>query len=160
MSSLRLNCALALCATLAACQLAAADTKERWLVAKASGGSLAYDTETIKRDEKTGYVTLLSALYLSKPEKSASGKVYQYILSEDRLNCSSKTFQPMTRVLLDGTPTVVDEFELEAPAWQPVSENQSLAFFLSIVCNGDALGNSREASSIEAALTLMQTMAK
>lgn len=160
MSSRSLKAVIVFCATLIAAQTASADPKERWLVAKASDGSLAYNAESIKPDPKTGQLVFQSALYLNAAMKSENGKMYQYVLSEDVLNCSSKTFQPLTRVLLDGTPTVVDQFEADQAPWQPVAQNQMLDFFLSIACNGDALDNAREASNIEAAMTLMKTMAK
>jgi len=159
-SSRSLKAVITLCATLALAQAASADPKERWLVATASDGSLAYNAETVKPDPKTGQVIFQSALYLNTAMKSENGKMYQYVLSEDQLNCTSKTFQPLTRVLLDGTSNVVDQFELDAAAWQPVAQNQMLAFFQDIACNGAALGEAREAANIEAAVTLMKTMAK
>ncbi|MCE9521754.1 MAG: hypothetical protein K8S25_04900 [Alphaproteobacteria bacterium] len=151
---------IALCAALSALSPAAAAPKESWRVAKASGGALAYNTATLARDVKTGFITLASALFVSQAQKDADGKPFQYVISEDRLNCTNHTFQAVTRVLLDGNQNVVDQQELDAQPWQPIKDNGVLAFLESVACNGDAVSNAREAASIEDMLNLMTAMAK
>ena len=151
---------VALCIAMSVAASAAAEPKERWLVAKASGGTLAYNAETLGRDPKTGFVTLASALYLTKSQKNADGLAFQYVLSEDRLNCADNTFQAVTRVLLDDNQSIVDQLDLDAEPWRPTSANAPLAFLHGVACNGDNIGNAREAASIENALNLMKTMAK
>ena len=151
---------ITLCLALSALSPAAAAPNEQWLVAKASGGAIAYDTATVARDGQTGFSTLASALFITQANRDASGKPFQYVISEDRLNCTNHTFQAVTRVLLDGNQNVVDQQELDAEPWQPISGNGVLAFFESVVCEGDAIGSTREAANIEDMLNLMATMAK
>lgn len=152
--------AIALCATLSTLSPATATPKEHWLVAKASGGALAYNAATLARDSKTGFITLATGLFITQAQKDANGKPFQYVLAEDRLNCTSHTFQAVTRVLLDGNQNIVDQQELEAQAWQPISGNGVLAFLESVACKGDAVSGTREAANIEDMLNLMTTMAK
>ena len=156
----RSRIALAICVALFAVQPAWSTVKERWIVAKASGGALAYNAETLTRDEKTGFITFASGMYLIKSQKTADGKAFHYVLSEDRLDCVANSFQAVTRVLFDDGQKVVDLIELDEQPWQPIGENPALAFLQSIACKGDAVGNTREAANVADALKLMKTLSK
>ena len=157
----RLAAALVASATLSASVLpSSADTKpQHWLVAKADGGSIAYET-AVERDPKTGYVFLMSALYVSEPLSVGVNKPYQYVLSDDALDCTKGQFIAVTRAFLDGAGNVVDTWELENQPWVPIAKNPSLSFLQDLVCKTDTLGNAKEAANIDRLLVLMKEMAK
>ena len=150
--------AVALCFALSGAQQAFAAPREHWFVAKSTGGALAYNATTLA--PVGGKITLSSAIYLSRPVKSAAGTEFQFVLAEDRIDCAANKFKVVTRILLNGAQDIVEMQEPDAQAWQPISGNAVLAFLQGVVCNGETVANTREAASIDDALNLMAAMGK
>lgn len=149
---------MALCFTLSVAQPVFAAPQERWLVAKSTGGALAYNATTLA--PAGGKVTLSTGIYLSHPVKNAAGQEFQYVLAEDRIDCAGSRYKVVTRILLSGAQDIVEVQEPDAPAWQPISGNAILAFLQGVVCNGETVASTREAANIDDALDLMKVMGK
>lgn len=140
-------------------QGAHAAAKERWLVAKASDGAVAYDAGTMRHDAQANVVTVTIGLYTKTPITNPDGIKWQYLLSESRIGCANKNRQVLTTVLFDHNQQMVDlQDGGDNPPWRSITNDAFASLMHNVVCNNVKLSDTSEAVDMSAALNLMRTV--
>ena len=143
----------------AANALAQPRREELWFIARAADGAMAYDAKSIKVDPALSTVSIISLIYLKSGAKTAKGVTYNYILSEDNLDCIGPQFKPKSRLVFDIAGKVLDAGDAPPSlSWVPLKGNPPLNALRGVACSGATFKNMTQAPNFPAALKAMKEM--
>jgi hypothetical protein len=137
---------------------AAPKPEELWFIAKAADGAIGYNAKSIKPNPQLSTVTMTSLIYLKTAAKSKSGASYNYILSEDTLDCIGPQFKPGARVVLDAQGKLLDGGDAAGTTWLPIQGNPPLNALRGVACSGASFKNMQQATNFAAAVKMMREM--
>lgn len=130
-----------------------------WFMARTQSGAIAYDGYSIKFDPVLGTAKISSILFMTTPEKTPEGQVFQYIIADDTIDCLGNKFQPSLRRLLGADGKMLAKTGGDAKTWIPLSQNPPLAFLQRIACYGAPMAKSKQTTSLADAIVQMRVVA-
>ena len=135
----------------------AARSGEVWLYAKAADGAIGYNAKSFKMDPALGTVTVVSLVYLTAGGNTDRGEKFNFILSEDTVDCIGTQFKPISRKVYDlsGKPLTGG---LAAPAtgWSVIPPGAPIGAFRSVACSAATFSGAKQAPNLASAMKAMR----